>query len=111
MIWQGDLPSDNDARSLASGSQDLLVNGDVIFNHALAAEPLLDVAAQGAAIQLPDRAQGGDRRIDAVDDEAGLAVFDDLRHGAAPASDHRGSACHRLDHAEPKGFVEVDQVQ
>src|SRR3982751_3441275 len=111
MTWQGDLPSDNDVRSCTSGSQDLLVNSDVIFNHTLAAEPLLDVAAQGPAIQLSDRPQGGDRRIKAVDDEASLAMFDDLRHRAAPASDHRGSTCHRLDHAKPKGFVEVDQVQ
>src|SRR5581483_2781610 len=111
MMWQGGLSSDGDARSFASGSQDLLVNGDVIINHTLAAEALLDVAAQGTAIQFPDRPQRGNRRIDAVDDEACLAVFDDLWHRAAPASDHRGSASHRLNHAEPKGFVEIDQVQ
>src|SRR5689334_13854542 len=102
MTWQGDLPSDDDAQSFASGSQDLLIDSDVIFNHALAAEPLLDVAAQGAAIQLPDRPQGSDRRINAIDDEAGLTMLDNLWHGAAPASNHRGSACHRLNHAQPK---------
>ena len=40
-----------------------------------------------------------------------VRVLDDLRHRSAPVGDDWRPAGHRLDDAEPEGFVEVDQVQ
>ena len=54
---------------------------------------------------------GGDGSVDVVDEEAGLAVGDQLRHRAAVERDHRRPARHRLDDAVAERFVEPDEMQ
>ncbi len=51
------------------------------------------------------------RRLGVGDEEPGGAVVDQLAHRAPIVGDHRGAACHGLDHAVAERFVEVDQVE
>ncbi len=52
-----------------------------------------------------------DRAGFVLDDEAGEAVFDDLRHRAAVVGDDRRTARHRLDHHQPERLRPVDRHQ
>jgi hypothetical protein len=51
-----------------------------------------------------------DRLRDVVDQEAGLAMMDELRHGAQAEGDHRRTGGHGLDDREPEGLGEADEV-
>ncbi len=54
---------------------------------------------------------GGNGRIDAIDDEPGGAVVDELAHGPAVVGHDGCATCHRFNDAEAEGFVEADEVQ
>ena len=72
---------------------------------------MLDGRAHRSPVKAVRQANCGDRLVDRVDEEAVLAVADDLGHRSARVRDHRRSARHRLDDAEAERLVEVDEVQ
>src|SRR5262249_28193694 len=61
-----------------------------------------------AAIELAEPSDHPNRVFHAVDDEAGHAVLQNLRHRPAPERDHRRTAGHRLDHHQPERLGPID---
>ena len=87
------------------------VDGEVVVHHALRVEALLDRRADTLPVQAARGSDRGNRVGERADEEAVLAVADDLGHRAARVCDHRRAARHRLDDAEAERLVEADQVQ
>jgi hypothetical protein len=64
--------------------------------------------ARTASRESRNSARGRDRARHVVDQQPGHTVIDHLRHRATPKCQYGGTARHRLDRNEPKGFGPVD---
>ncbi|CAM2163741.1 hypothetical protein BO443_120084 [Burkholderia orbicola] len=111
------------ARISASGARDpaqcrlpgcrakRFVSLDVTLRHCLRAETRVETLADRGARQAVDPVQRADRALHVLDDEAGHAVLDHFRHGAAVERDDRRAAGHRLDHHQAERLRPVDREQ
>ena len=87
-----------------------LVRGDVVRDHLLRREALLDLLADHDRVErVSELEDGGILHVAVVvDDDSGAAVLDDLGDGAAPRRDDRRPARHRLDHHQAERLLPVD---
>src|SRR5262249_36498404 len=87
------------------------VGAQVVGDHALGREALLDVAAALHGLEEIGLLERGGHGAVVVDDDPTAAVLDHLRHGPPPRGDHRRAAGHRLDHHEAEGLLPLDREQ
>ena len=80
------------------------------IRHPLHREARGDCGAAGGAVDLVDAGDRIDRRVEAVDQESGHAVDDQLAHRSAVAGDDRRAAGQHLHHREAERLVEIDEV-
>lgn len=90
--------------------ENLAVDLQVVSCHPLRSEAFLGFFSAGVSCQRRDPVDGLDGFLEIGDEKASPAVLDDLRHGTPIEGDHRCTACHGLDDAEPEGLVEMDQM-
>lgn len=95
----------------AATADRLLVDGDVLVDHAVYAEAGDGDVSDGGAVEGGDLVDGGDSVVEVGDESAGGVVVDELAHGSPVEGDDRGAAGHGFDDAEAEGLVEVDEVQ
>src|SRR5215472_10063400 len=108
------LPDD---RRLVSGREPGLrrhrqcpaVNGLVALGHDLDREARLDVLAAERGLELARERDADGKVIWVVNDDAGLAVHDQLWHGAAAKRDDRRAAGHRLDDDQAERLLPADR--
>src|SRR6266850_6756161 len=87
------------------------VDGKVVLRHARGGKALLEALAHGDTVEPGRAAERVDRGVDRIDQEAGAAVLDHLRHRALRPADHRRAAGHGLDHGEAEGLGPVDREE
>ena len=88
-----------------------MIGVQVILGHARKREAFFENAVTAKSVEDANVFYGIDGLLFIVDDEAGNAVIDDFGNGAATPGDDRCSACHSLDHREPKGLGPVNHKE
>ena len=101
----------DDTQPRRGRAHQLAIDREIIERHALRREVLLEVPADSGARQMRQAIDRADRAGFVLDDEAGDAVGDHLRHRAAIERDHRRAARHRLDHHQAERLRPVDRHQ
>ena len=75
-----------------------MINRQIVLGHPFHTEPLLETPADTIPVKRIKVADGVDSLVYTADDEAADPLVDHLGNGPASVSDHRGPACHCLDH-------------
>ncbi len=87
------------------------VHVDVGVDHPVVPEAGHRLGPDPVTIQRPDPGHGVDGAGHVRHQVPRRAVVDELGHGTPVEHDDRCAARHGLDHAEPEGLVEVDEVE
>src|SRR6187397_1789783 len=84
------------------GVDHALISIEVVERHAARREARLELPADPTPVELGQPAHIGDGADLVLDDEAGLAVIDNLRNRTAVICDHMRAAGYGLDHDQPE---------
>jgi hypothetical protein len=84
---------------------------EIILGHPSGRKPPLEGCADALSVEFADTLDGGNGFILVVDDKAGNAFIDNLRHRAAPEGDDWSSAGHSLDHYKPEGLRPINRKE
>lgn len=85
-----------------------LVNASIILGHQRCGKALLEAAPHPDSVDLVNAADGAKSLLFGINDKAGDALFDDLRHRARAEGDAWRAASHGLDEDETERFWPVD---
>ena len=87
------------------------IDADIVLRHPRGGKALLETLPHLFPVERDDARQRRDRLLHGVDDGAGDAVVDDLRHRAAAERQDRRAAGHGLDHGKAERLRPVDGKQ
>ena len=108
-------PSDAEApasrRRRISTTQQRTIDADIILRHPCGGKALLETLPHLFSVERDDARQRRNRLFHAVDDGAGDAFVDDLRHRAAAERQDRRAAGHGLDHGKAERLRPIDGKQ
>ena len=88
-----------------------MVQAQISIGHEIYREPCRYRRTARGAIDFADTIDRTYRRIEAVDQEAGYAILDQLGHRSAVAGNHWRSAGERFHHRQAKRLIEIDEVE
>ena len=94
-----------------SVTEDTFIDIDVRIDHSVGGEAALGHLSASGAVEPNGALHARDRRIDAVRENSGDAIIDDLRHRATSVRDDRRPAQHRLDDRQSERLRERNRVQ
>ena len=87
------------------------IDADIVLRHPCGGKALLETLPHLFPVERDDARQRRDRLFHGLDDGAGDAFVDDLRHRTAAERQDRRAAGHGLDHGEAERLRPVDRKQ
>src|SRR4051794_24421762 len=109
--WCAASPPSNSFLERRLLGDQLAIEREIILGHASRRESALEDMADAGTVELMEAPRSRRSLLLVIDDEAGDAIVENLRHRPLAHRDDRGPAGHRLDHCQAEGLAPVDREE